>query len=102
VVEYAGRRPGARHQLVTQYVRTGATVRIRIGAADRKTWWRNFLAPRSVRLHLAGQEYDAKAHVVREHGRMSVVAELIVETSSPDLLLGNGVAAVPEEGEVSP
>jgi hypothetical protein len=76
VVEYSGRRSGTRHQLVTQYVRHGATVRVRIGAAERKTWWRNFLAPRAVRLHLAGQDYDATAHVVREDGRVSLVAEL--------------------------
>jgi hypothetical protein len=76
VVEYVGRRSGAPHRLVTQYVRDGTIVRIRIGSADRKAWWRNFLTPRPMRLHLAGQDYDSTAHVVRENHQVDVVIEL--------------------------
>lgn len=76
VVEYVGRRSGQRHRLVTQYVTDGRTVRIRVGAAERKTWWRNFQAARPVRLRLAGEDHDATAHVERGGGWMCVVADL--------------------------
>lgn len=76
VVEYVGRRSGDHHQLVTQYVRNGTSVRIRVGAADHKTWWSNFLTAHPARLHLAGQDYGATAHVVRDGDRMTVVAVL--------------------------
>jgi hypothetical protein len=76
VVEYVGRRSGDRHQLVAQYVRNGTTVCIRVGAADHKTWWRNFLTPRSVRLHLAGDCHDVTARAMLEGDRVTVVAVL--------------------------
>jgi hypothetical protein len=76
VVEYFGRRSGQHHQLVTQYVIQGTTVRIEVGMADRKTWWRNFVTGHPVRLRLRGQDHDTIARVVRENNRVSVVAEL--------------------------
>jgi hypothetical protein len=76
VVEYAGRRTGRRHQLVTQYVTEGSTVRITVGMADRKTWWRNFEVPHAVRLRLAGVERDTLARVVHEGNRVSVLADV--------------------------
>jgi hypothetical protein len=76
VVEYVGRRSGDRHQLVAQYVQNSTTVRIRVGAADRKTWWRNFLTPQSMRLHLAGDSHEVTAHAMREGNRVTVVAVL--------------------------
>ena len=76
VVEYVGRRSGDRHQLVTQYVRNGTTVCILVGSADHKTWWRNFLTPQSMRLHLAGDSHDVTAHAMREGDHVTVVAVL--------------------------
>ena len=76
VVEYVGRRSGDRHRLVAQYVRTDREVRVSVGAADHKTWWRNFLTPHPVRLHLAGECHDATAHAVREDDRVTMVAVL--------------------------
>lgn len=76
VVEYLGRRTGQRHQLVTQYVTDGSTVRIRVGMAERKTWWRNFDEPHLVRLRLAGTDHNASAHLVRDGSQVSVIAEL--------------------------
>jgi hypothetical protein len=64
VVEYVGRRTGRRHRLVTQYSMDGLTVRIPVGAADRKAWWRNFRQPTRLQLRLAGVDHDAVAHVV--------------------------------------
>jgi len=76
VVEYVGRRSGDRHQLVAQYVRNRTTVRIQVGAADHKTWWRNFSTPQSMRLHLAGDSHEVTAHAMREGDRVTVVAVL--------------------------
>lgn len=76
VVEYVGRRTGKPHQLVTQYSTDGPTVSIRVGMAQRKTWWRNFTQAQPLRLRLAGADYDTTAHVVREGDTVSVVAEL--------------------------
>ena len=73
VVEYVGRRTGQRHQLVTQYSLHGPTVRIGVGDADRKSWWRNFEHPTRVRLRLAGEDHDAVARVVK--GDEGVVVE---------------------------
>lgn len=76
VVEYVGRRSGRRHRLVTQYLTDGRTVRIKVGMAEQKTWWRNFQAAHPVGLRLAGEDHDAMAHVERGGDRVCVVAEL--------------------------
>jgi hypothetical protein len=76
VVEYVGRRSGKPHRLVTLYATKGRAVRIRVGMAERKTWWRNFKEPQPVRLRLAGEDYHTTAHVVREGNLVSVVAHL--------------------------
>jgi hypothetical protein len=76
VVDYVGRRSGNRHLLVTQYVVDGQTVRIRVGRAGRKTWWRNFENPYPVRLCLAGDSHEATARAVRDGNQVSVLAHL--------------------------
>ncbi len=76
VVEYDGRRSGKSHRLVTLYATEGRTVRIRVGMAESKTWWRNFKDPHPVRLRLAGKRYDTTARVVREGKLVRVVADL--------------------------
>ncbi len=82
VVEYLGRHSGRRHRLVTQYVLDGQTVRVAVGNAERKTWWRNFQAAHHpVQLRLAGEAHDATAHVVREGDQVYVVAELTRHTA---------------------
>ncbi len=78
LVEYVGRRSGERHELVTLYASQGRTIRIRVGMAERKSWWRNFKEPHPVRLRLAGKDYDTTAYVVREDKGVSVVAQLSV------------------------
>ena len=76
VVEYAGRRSGRQHRLVTQYVREGRTVRIHVGMADHKTWWRNFRSPWPLRLRLAGEAQTAVGYVEVDGHTVSVVAVL--------------------------
>ena len=89
VVDYLGRRTGQHHHLVAIYVTDGRTVRITVGMAEHKTWWRNFQTPHPLRLRLAGIDHDAVAHVVRDGGQVSVVAQL---TPSADPPPGEGTA----------
>ncbi len=63
-MRYQGRRTGRPHELVTQYVRDGATVWVLVGAADRRTWWRNLRTPAEVDLWLAGERVRARAVAV--------------------------------------
>ncbi len=76
VVDYAGRRTGIRHTLVVGYVTDGSTVRINVGMAESKIWWRNFEEARPVHLLMAGADHKALAHVTREGDHVSVIAEL--------------------------
>ncbi|SEO85631.1 nitroreductase/quinone reductase family protein [Trujillonella endophytica] len=64
VVRYTGRRTGRPHELVVQYVRDGSTVWILVGAAERKTWWRNLTEPADVELWVAGAHLRARAVAV--------------------------------------
>lgn len=81
VVEYFGRRTGRHHQLVTQYVIEGSTLRINVGMPQRKTWWRNFITGHPLHLQAAGHDYHTTAHVVRDDNHVSVVAELNLRAS---------------------
>ncbi|WP_426566213.1 hypothetical protein ACPPVT_06570 [Angustibacter sp. McL0619] len=76
VVEYLGRRTGQPHQLVALYVAEGRTVRIEVGMAESKTWWRNFEEPHPIRLRLEGADHDGVAHVVHDGDRVRVMTEL--------------------------
>lgn len=76
VVEYAGRRSGQRHRLVTQYVTDGQRVRIGVGMSERNARWRNFQSTHPVRLRHAGEDHDATAHVARDGNHVCVVTEL--------------------------
>ena len=77
VVESVGRRTGHRHRLVTQYSLHGSTVRIGVGDADRKSWWRNFEQPARMRLRLAGEDHDAIAHAIPSDAGVVVEASLL-------------------------
>jgi hypothetical protein len=61
VLRYTGRRTGAPHELVCQYVRDGDRVWILVGQAEHKTWWRNLRTPTPVELWLAGRRLRATA-----------------------------------------
>jgi hypothetical protein len=82
VVRYDGRRTGQPHELVAIYNRVGATVRIRVGGAGRKQWWRNFTTPHPVTLRLAGQDHTVLAHVERNGGVVTVTADLPAPTQA--------------------
>lgn len=76
VVEYQGRRTGEHRRLVTQYAKNGRTVRIEVGMAERKTWWRNFRVAQPLRLRLAGHDYDAMGQVSIQGDVVGVVAQI--------------------------
>lgn len=76
VVDYTGRRTGRHHRLVVMYTTERRTVRIVVGMAGHKTWWRNFEDPRGLRLRLRGVDHDAVARVVPEQGRVVVLVDL--------------------------
>ncbi|WP_409329934.1 hypothetical protein [Trujillonella humicola] len=46
VLRYTGRRTGRPHELVVHYARADGVVWVLVGAAERKTWWRNSPSPR--------------------------------------------------------
>jgi hypothetical protein len=76
VLEYQGRRTRKHHQLVTQYAMDGRAVRIEVGQAESKTWWRNFRTVQPLRLRLAGRDYDAMAQVSGEGSVVQVIADI--------------------------
>jgi hypothetical protein len=82
VVEYLGRRSGRHHRLVTEYAIVGRTVRIPVGRSESKRWWRNFMSPHPMHLRIAGQDHVATAHVERDDGTVTVVAELVPRAGS--------------------
>ena len=83
VLQYVGRRTGDHHQLVTMYASEGPNVRITVGMAEHKTWWRNFETPWPLQMRLAGVNHEAVAHVVREGEYVTVVAELTPPADPP-------------------
>jgi hypothetical protein len=64
VIRYHGRRTGRPHELVVQYARSGPTVWVLVGRADRKNWWHNLRSPAEVDLWMAGERFRARAVAV--------------------------------------
>jgi F420H(2)-dependent quinone reductase len=64
VIRYRGRRTGRRREVVVQYARSGPTVWILVGQAERKAWWQNLRAPGDVDLWLQGQRTHGRAVAV--------------------------------------
>ena len=92
VVHYVGRRSGLPHRLVVMYVAQGRSVRINVGMAEHKTWWRNFETTHPLTLRLAGIDHHVFAHVVHEGERTKVIADLEF-TEHPEVLMADLVAA---------
>jgi hypothetical protein len=76
VVRYDGRRTGQPHELLAQYRLDGSTVRMPVGMAERKHWWRNFTTPHPVTLRLAGRDHTVLAHVEHNGDAFTVTADL--------------------------
>jgi deazaflavin-dependent oxidoreductase (nitroreductase family) len=63
-LRYAGRRSGREYVLPVQYARAGDRLVIRPQDPQASSWWRNFSAPRTVTVRLAGREHEATATTV--------------------------------------
>ena len=92
VLEYRGRRTGRHHRLVAIYGTEGQTVRITVGMAEHKTWWRNFETPHPLTLRLAGIDHHVFAHVVHDGVGTQVIADLEY-TEHPEVSLPDQAAA---------
>jgi len=99
VLDYVGRRSGQPHRLVVMYAAEGRSVRITVGMAEHKTWWRNFETPHPLTLRLAGIDHHVFAHVHQDDGRTYVIADLEF-TDHPEVLVADLAAApgAPAEG----
>jgi deazaflavin-dependent oxidoreductase (nitroreductase family) len=59
-----GRRTGRYRTLPVQYTRAGQTLYIVPGDHEHKTWWRNLLAPATVRVRLQGHDATGTGQVL--------------------------------------
>jgi len=79
VIRYEGRRSGKTFELPVSYRRHGDTLVVRVGMADKKTWWRNFLGEGAPLTFVGLDGADRAAHAVAERdsgGGVSVTATL--------------------------
>jgi F420H(2)-dependent quinone reductase len=101
LLRYTGTRTGQPHELVCQYVRAGATVWVLVGAAQRKTWWRNLRRPAGVELWLAGEHVRARAVAVEGRSRpeecAAGLATYLAARPRARRALGLGAGAGPAE-----
>jgi hypothetical protein len=76
LLSFEGRRSGRRIELpVSAREEDGALV-VRVGLPERKTWWRNFEAPRPVRVLREGHWQDGVGRAVADDGGVRVVVEI--------------------------
>jgi deazaflavin-dependent oxidoreductase (nitroreductase family) len=63
-LRYTGRRTGRLYALPVQYARDGDRLVVVPQNAPTKTWWRNFVTPRPVRVRLRGRLVDGVARAI--------------------------------------
>lgn len=61
---YTGCRTGRRYIIPVAYRRERTDYVVRVGGAERKTWWRNLRGGAPVTLHVRGRDVSAKAQVL--------------------------------------
>ncbi len=64
LITVTGRRTGRRYTIPVGYQRNGDEITVLISKARRKRWWRNYLEPRPVELHVHGRMLHGEARVV--------------------------------------
>ncbi len=64
LIAVTGRRTGRRYTIPVGYQRHGDEITVLISKARRKRWWRNYLEPRPVELHVRGRVLHGEARVV--------------------------------------
>jgi len=94
LLEFTGRRTGARYRTPVAYVRDGQRVLL----STDSLWWRNLEVRPGVRLHLRGREVEGRARVVTEDHEAAQVLGALVR-AVPGYRRPAGLAA--EGGQVS-
>ena len=64
LITVTGRRTGRRYTIPVGYQRHGDEITVLISKAHRKRWWRNYLEPRPVELHVRGRALQGEARVL--------------------------------------
>lgn len=64
LITVTGRRTGRRYTIPVGYQRHGDEITVLISKARRKRWWRNYLEPRPVELHVRGRALQGEARVL--------------------------------------
>jgi hypothetical protein len=72
LVTYNGRRSGREIAVPVQYIEQGDEIGVRVGAPDRKQWWRNFENGGPATLLVRGQEISATGRVTRHADEVGV------------------------------
>ena len=72
VVTYNGRRSGRQIAVPVQYIEQGGEIGVRVGAPDRKQWWRNFETGRPATLLIRGEEISATGRVTGKDHEVGV------------------------------
>jgi deazaflavin-dependent oxidoreductase (nitroreductase family) len=69
LISFRGRKSGKEYTVPVQYAQTGDMIYVVPGAPELKTWWRNLRGGAPVRLHLRGQDLNARAEVLDDTNR---------------------------------
>jgi hypothetical protein len=77
LVTYCGRKSGREYTLPVQYARSGNSVTIVPGQAERKTWWRSLRGGAAVRLLLAGEVRAGQAAVLEGPAEATRIAQAL-------------------------
>ncbi len=64
LITVTGRRTGRRYTIPVGYQQHGDEITVLISKASRKRWWRNYLEPRPVELHVRGRALQGEARVL--------------------------------------
>lgn len=83
LVRYRGRRTGRELELPVGYVRDGARFLVIVGAAEHKTWRRNFSTPQPVELVLRRDHVSATARLLSVGSQEAVEAAAAIRGVRP-------------------
>lgn len=76
-ITVTGRRSGARHALPVGYRQVNGSVEIRVGAPERKLWWRNLQGDGApVEILIRGEASRGPASLRRQGENLTVVVDL--------------------------
>ncbi len=80
LLNVTGRKSGRRYAIPVGYQRLGDTVTVMVSEARTKQWFRNYLEPARLEVHLRGRLLAATAEVVKpESGEFRACAEATLQ-----------------------